>query len=230
MNGSIRPVHYWDGRPVPHIAAWSREQLPPQPLSVIYGQGGSGLGFQDEDSRIDRHQGVLWLRMPAARGGQPRYERVHSLRQRRAMSHLLCQMCGGPTIGSRPGDERTLFLVGSAGGRPIAEGEHTESPPIHAVCALLAVEYCPPLRRGWAAALVDYTPTWGVAGLLYSPQPLEPLSSDHHDGLHRVPFTDDRRIRWTLAARLMVSLLGVTAVTDLDTLADVERESARVPG
>ncbi|MBL1108504.1 hypothetical protein JK361_28620 [Streptomyces sp. 5-8] len=226
-SSPIRPVQYRDGRPVPHITAWSREQVPPQPLAVIHGHGGRGLGFEDEVSHIDRHYDVPWMRMPATRGGHPRYENVHALRQRQAMSRLLCQMCGGPTLGTRR-DERSLFLVASAGGRPIADGELTTSPPTHAVCARLALEHCPPLRRrGWAAALVEHTPVWGVSGLLYHPQSLEPVPTADVSGMHRISFTDDRSLRWTLAARLIIALEGVTAVTDLDVLSDEGTAVAR---
>ncbi|MEV4335784.1 hypothetical protein [Streptomyces sp. NPDC049590] len=220
MTGTspIRPVRYWNGRPVPFITAWTKEAAPPQPVTVIEGRGGRGLGLRDEVAHIDRHYGVPWLRMPAVRGGRPDFVVVHALRQRQTMSRLLCQVCGGPTIGTRP-DERTLFLTGSAGGRPIAEGEQTMSPPVHAVCARLAVQECPPLRdRGWAAALVGYTPVWGVAGPIFHPHTLEQLTDD----LCRVPFSDTRRIRWALATRLVITLEDVTPVTDLDALADEE--------
>ncbi|MEV5350399.1 hypothetical protein [Streptomyces achromogenes] len=218
----IRPVRYWDGTPVPFITAWSKEAVPPQPLAVIEGRGGVGLGFRDEISHIDRRYGALWMRMPATRGGQPELERVHALRQPQAMSRLLCQVCGGPTVGSRL-DERTLFLAASADGRPIGEGEVTASPPVHAVCARLAVEHCRPLRRGWTAALVQYVPIWGVAGLVYDPVTLTPFPrSSSRTGLHDIAFTDTVRLRCTLAARLLVTLEGVTPVTDLDALADEE--------
>ncbi|MFF1401764.1 hypothetical protein [Streptomyces sp. NPDC058294] len=44
--------------------------------------------------------------------------------------------------------------------------------------------------------------------------------------MHRVPFTDELRLRWVLAMRLVVTLVGVTPVTDLDALADEETETA----
>ncbi|MEU0332247.1 hypothetical protein [Streptomyces sp. NPDC006193] len=223
----IRPITYWDGTPVPWITGWTAETIPPQTLTVHHGRGGTGLGFLEEDSPTDRQHDVLWPRMPATRGGRPDFATVHALRQRQAMSRLLCQMCGGPTLCSRS-DERTLFLVGSAGGRPIEEGERTDAPPVHAVCARLAVEHCPPLRRGWAAALVSYTPVWGVAGLLYHPQTLDQLPVADPSGMHHVAFTDGRRLRWTLAVRLLVTLEGVTAVTDLDLLAEEESGALRL--
>ncbi|WP_318202985.1 hypothetical protein [Streptomyces sp. SCL15-4] len=220
----IRPVRYWNGRPVPFITAWTKEATPPQPIDVIEGHGGRGLGFRDEVSHFDRHYGVPWVRMPAVRGGRPDFVVVHALRQRQAMSRLLCQVCGGPTVGTRK-DERTLFLAGSSGGRPITVGEQTMSPPVHAVCARLAVQECPPLRdRGWAAALVGHTPVWGVAGVLFNPRTLKALAAKD---LHRVPFSDTRRIRWVLATRLIITLEDVTPVTDLDALAEEETAMIR---
>ncbi|MEU8688826.1 hypothetical protein [Streptomyces sp. NPDC048665] len=213
-SSGVRPVTYWDGNPVPFITAWSGERVPSQPLAEIAGRGGTGLGFVDEQPLVDRQYYALWVRMPAVRTGRPDLKAVHALRQRQAMSRLLCQMCGGPTLGERP-DERTLFLVGAAGGRPISEGEQTSSPPLHAVCARLAVEHCPRLRRGWAAALVEYTPAWGVEGILYRPDTLEP-----EEGLHSVSFLDTARLHWILASRLLVTLEGVTPVDDLDALCE----------
>jgi hypothetical protein len=221
---SIRPVELRDGYFVPHITAWSSERVPPQPLTVrpIPG-GGEGLGFPDEVSHIDRQHGALWVRVPAARRGEPEYQNVHALRQRQAMRRLLCQVCGGPAQ-VRP-DGRVLFLVASAGGTPITEGERTEAPPVHAVCARLAVEHCPPLRRqGWAAALVAGAPVWGVAGVIYHPLSLQPMNDGKS---HDVPLTDQQLLRWTLATRLVVALEGVTPVTDLDALAD--HETAVIP-
>ncbi|MFI0188467.1 hypothetical protein ACH4PW_13035 [Streptomyces sp. NPDC017082] len=224
VSSPLRPITYWNGMPVPFITAWTKEAVPPQPLAVIHGRGGSGLGFRDEEAHIDRHYGVPWVRMPAVRGGRSDFAAVHALRQRQAMSRLLCQICGGPTVGTRP-DERTLFLTGAAGGRPITPGEQTTAPPVHAVCARLAVQKCPPLRdHGWAAALVGYAPTWGVAGQIHHPRTLEALGGD----VSQVPFTDERGIRWVLATRLVITLEEVTPVTDLDVLAERELELVRV--
>ncbi|MFJ4584154.1 hypothetical protein [Streptomyces echinatus] len=149
---------------MPWVTAWSRESIPRQLLAVQHGPGGDRLGFQNEVD-VDRHYGVPWVRMPAVRRGRPRHEKVHALRQRQAMSRLLRQLCGGPTVDSRP-DERTLWLMGARGGAAVAEGQRTTAPPVHKDCAPLAVEHCPPLRRGWRTALVSYAPVWGVTGVL----------------------------------------------------------------
>ncbi|MGW1603083.1 hypothetical protein [Streptomyces eurythermus] len=224
----IRPVRYRDGVPVPFITAWSKEEIPTQELVRVHRSSATFLGLRDETD-VERQFGVSWMRMPATRGGRPQHGLVHALRQRQAMNRMLCQLCGGPTVGTRK-DEWTLFLAADADGHPLLNGERTESPPVHAVCARLAVEHCPPLRhRGWTAALVRRTPVWGVAGYVYDPLTLDrlPGSPAHRDGMHRVPFTDPRRIRWTLAARLVITLEGVVPVTDLDALADEENEAVR---
>ncbi|MCZ0207881.1 hypothetical protein OZK63_20940 [Streptomyces sp. UMAF16] len=224
VTSPIRPVRYWDGIPVPFITAWSKEQIPAQELVKVHRSSGTTvLGLRGETD-LERQFGVSWMRMPATRGGQPQHGLVHALRQRQAMSRLLCQLCGGPTVGTRK-DEWTLFLAASADGHPLLSGERTESPPVHAVCARLSVEHCPPLRtRGWTAALVRRTPVWGVAGHVYDPLTLQrlPGAPQHRDGMHRIPFTDSRRIRWTLAARLVITLGDVVPVTDLEALADEE--------
>ncbi|MFK4184373.1 hypothetical protein ACI2L4_10190 [Streptomyces sparsogenes] len=130
------------------------------------------------------------------------------------MNHLLCQVCGESTFGRR--DERHLFLARAAAGQPIEEGEKTTTPPVHDRCAIEAVRDCPELRKGATASLVEYTPSWGVAGVVYDPRTLQPLPGDCDDGLTFVAY-EDPAIRWTLAAREVVTLHGCTTV-DLDDL------------
>ncbi|MFF9582513.1 hypothetical protein [Streptomyces achromogenes] len=45
--------------------------------------------------------------------------------------------------------------------------------------------------------------------------------------MHRIAFADARRIRWTLAARLVITLEDVVPVADLDALADDEIEAVK---
>ncbi|MFD3909992.1 hypothetical protein [Streptomyces sp. NPDC058603] len=128
---------------------------------------------------------------------------------------MLCQVCGRSTFGRRH-DERHLFLMAAVDGRPIADGERTTSPPVCEPCAIESVRACPRLRKGHAAALVQHTALWGVAGIVHDPTTLTPLLSDTDGGLTEVSF-DDPLIRWTLAYRTVVTLHRVTTV-DLDTL------------
>ncbi|MEU2720171.1 hypothetical protein [Streptomyces smyrnaeus] len=152
------------------------------------------------------------MRVPIARGkGRARLGSVHALRQRQCMKYLRCQVCGHETFGRT--DERYLWLV--AGSEPIREGEESSSPPVHESCAAEAVRDCPHLRKSHVAALVDAPLFWGVAGLVYDPETLEPLPSDN-DGLTHVSFADPQ-LRWTVAAHAVVTLHDCTAI-DLDDL------------
>lgn len=213
-NTGVRPVEWWDGMPVPAITARAGEQPRLQPLM----RQRTGLGFTDE-VWSDRQYEALWMRMPSLAHGEPQFEFVHGLRQRRAMNRMLCQVCDGPTPASVGGP--ALFLLGADGGRPIRDGEETASPPVHAACARTTLEYCRPLSRGWSAAMVERTPVWGVAGTLYDPRTMTAVPAPGGRRLHRLPFTDTR-IPWVLASRLMITLEGVTPVTDLEDLEDAQ--------
>lgn len=71
----------WEGIPVPYITPWSYEKAQWEPLVRGRGLGGEGLRYADENPDIDRHMGVLRLRVSLARGkGEPVFERVHGLR------------------------------------------------------------------------------------------------------------------------------------------------------
>ncbi|MFI8531043.1 hypothetical protein ACIGMX_12420 [Streptomyces aquilus] len=223
----IKPLRMWQGGPVPWVTAWTGEVIPPQRVREHHGIGGRGLGLVDEHPAADRVLDVLWVRMPATRTGVPDFAMMHALRQRTALLRGLCQLCGG-AIGDSP--EGVLFLLGPADGRPIGEGERTMAPPVHRFCARTAVRACPPLRRhGHTAALVSHTLPWGVQGLLYSPDTLEPIPSDSH-GLHFVPYTDAASLRWVIAIRYLVTLHGVRPV-DLADLPDepITPELQRTP-
>lgn len=211
--------HYWAVRGqrvrVPYIAPWSVESLPPRPLVRHHGREGVRLGYADELPAADRRMEALWVRVPLGRGeGTPNLAGVHPLRQRQCMTFLLCQVCGGPTVGSRR-DERHLFVMRAANG--LAEGARTHLPPVHEACAVEAVRDCPHLRKGYCAALVKHTPAWGIAGVEYDPGTLQALAPAAGEELAYVAYDDEPRIRWVLAAREVISLHGVTTV-DINSL------------
>ncbi|MFJ8388567.1 hypothetical protein ACIQ9Q_29400 [Streptomyces sp. NPDC094438] len=215
---------FWNGLHVPYIAPWSREEPLPRTVLRIRGRGGEGIGFADELSAADRRHGVLWMRYSLARGaGRPDLAGVHPLRQRQAMSHMLCQVCGKSTYDDPAYErwgERHLVLMRAADGRPISEGERTATPPVCEPCAVESVRACPHLRKGYTAALVKRAQPWGVAGVLYHPETLKPIlpkPKDSKDGLTEVSF-DQPSIRWVLAARDVATLHGCTTV-DLERLA-----------
>ncbi|MEV7297524.1 hypothetical protein AB0N79_38870 [Streptomyces microflavus] len=212
---------HWQGLHVPFIAPWSAEQHLPATIVRRRGVGGTGIGYADELSHVDRRCGVLWARQAVARGsGIPFLAGVHPLRQRQAMSHMLCQVCGQSTFDSafRRWGERHLFVARAPKDKPLGEGEVTTTPPICLPCARESVGACPHLRKGWTAALVERAQPWGVAGLGYDEKTLKPLPLPE-TGLHTVPI-DHPRERWTLAMRDVVTLHGVTLIdlADLATL------------
>ncbi|MDQ0829556.1 hypothetical protein QF032_001400 [Streptomyces achromogenes] len=212
-----RPLQ-WQGVQVPWITPWSSEGRPVAELVIRHGMGGVGLGYADE-ADTDRRCDVLWVRHAATPGvGRPDLRSMHPLRQRQAMVHMLCQVCGTTVL--TLADERTLFLMHSRVGMPIREGEVTAVPPVHPDCARRAIAECPHLRRGWVAAHVLSAPLWGVAGVAYEPRTLTPLPGPDEDGggLEHVPYADSEGLRWILAARLLVSLHGIELV-DVDELA-----------
>ncbi|MFD8965096.1 hypothetical protein ACFV0C_08840 [Streptomyces sp. NPDC059568] len=208
---------YWKGLHVPFIAPWEGEKSRSSTIVLRRGRGGEGIGYADELSTVDRRKGVLWIRYGAVRGtGSPNLAGVHPLRQRQAMYHMLCQVCGRSTF-DRRSDERHLFLVRDVDGRPIGEGERTTTPPVCEPCAGESVRDCPHLRKGHTASLVGYAQSWGVAGIVYDPHTLTPILSDSKDGFTEVRY-DNPLIRWTLAAREVVTLNRCTTV-DLESLA-----------
>jgi hypothetical protein len=205
-------VDHWNGIRVPYITRWTAEEVAHPKIVRIVGRGGEGIGYEKENPVIDRRHEALWVRAALARGrGRPDFARINSLRQKRAMRYSLCQVCGVTVLDSRA-DERTLHLLGGAA--PIGEGETTAAPPVHPSCAVESIESCPHLQRGWAAALVTYSPLWGVAGVVHDRVTLAPLPSPG-----KRPFdlthvhVSEERIRWTLASFTVVSLHGVTPVS-----------------
>jgi hypothetical protein len=153
--------------------------------------------------------------MPAVRGaGRPNLAGVHALRQRQAMNHMLCQVCGRSTFGRS--DERHLFLMGERNGRPITDGERTTVPPVHEACAAESLRDCPHLRHGAVAAWAQYAQPWGIAGIVHDPQSLAPLPAAKGEELTFVAYESDL-LRWTIAMRDVVSLQRCTPV-DLDKL------------
>ena len=145
---------------VPYIASWSGER-PTQAPPIARG---TGIAYKRERPGDRDAHGVLWKRHTRAPGsGTPQYDKVHPYRQRQAMRHLLCQVCGGPA----DQDERgILWLLGQAE-KPWSGAEMTAQPPVCLRCAGPASRARPHLRRHTLALRVRHAPIIGVRGLLY---------------------------------------------------------------
>ncbi|HEX5402173.1 MAG TPA: hypothetical protein VFX16_07720 [Pseudonocardiaceae bacterium] len=185
---------------------WSDEEAQSAPKIV---RTDLGIRFADE-TLLDRDStGVLWTRVSSRPGhGRPEFGQVHSLRQRRAMRRLLCQVCGGPADQNNDG---VLWLLRDYRDDWLNWPENMANtyPPVCMPCALLSTRVCPALRRGYVAVRARQCPVSAVYGIRYEPR--GPLLVPVED---TVPLSD-RAIRWTVAAQLVRSLHGCTIV-DLD--------------
>ncbi|MEU5299776.1 hypothetical protein ACH4YO_07810 [Streptomyces noursei] len=202
-----------NGLTVPFITAWEFEKMliPKLGIRVAPG-GGAHLIFADETATDRDEHGVLWARQGLARGqGKALFPDVHAYRQKRAMFDLLCQVCGGKTI--EEDFDRQLYVMNSAKGLPIQEGELTTAPPVCRGCAPEAAVSCPRLKDRYVAAYAEWNHSWGVSGILINPRTLAPLSKDHTE----VSFTDPR-IKWVIANRSVNRLSGIRHA-DLQTFA-----------
>ncbi|WP_433891927.1 hypothetical protein [Streptomyces sp. CA-111067] len=210
---SVRPPLFWGPKklPVPFAAAWSGEE--PDISALIARPFGAGLAYSDERPEDRDEQGVLWARLSIAPGsGRPIFEAMHSVRQREAMLHRLCQVCGKPAERTEQG---WLFLsqytrLTHAMGDSANQG-FTSKPPICPPCARLAVELCPHLTD--PVVIRSANPrVWGVSGGFYVPNrysKLVPFPSDDNLSYHQDPVAE----RWFLASQLIVHLTKCTPAT-----------------
>lgn len=164
---------------VPYITAWSSEQSQAATLIHRYGR----LGYADEHP-LDRDRfGILWRRVGISpRVGKPEFGRVHSLRQRRTMLRVLCQVCGGPADETRAG---VLWLLGRAEYQqdPWPAPIETMHPPVCLPCALQAIRLCPHLRDHYVALRAQLFDLTGVYGARYVPTATGPtmIDAESHD-------------------------------------------------
>lgn len=209
---SYNPRMLGGGSVVPYIGQWSGEEL--LPTRVVQRAGG-GIGYADETS-IDRDQwGVLWVRTATRIGvGKPLFSKLHPLRQRRAMSRLLCQVCAQPADRTEQG---YLWLLPE---QPSYEPDWPEDvpvtlPPLCLPCAQLSVRMCPALRPTYIAVRAH---SWvcGVSGVRFQPGYPSPrvVYDDDDEGIF---YHEDPAIGWILATQRARSLRDCTFV-DLERL------------
>jgi hypothetical protein len=212
VPGNARAAAWWlpttgRGAVVPYIAAWSGEEnLPTQ----VIGRGLSGIGFTDETLTDRDDRDVLWTRIPSQPGeGRPLYGQVHSLRQRRAMRRLLCQVCAKPADRNEQGV--LWLLVDHREDWPDwPENMANTYPPVCLTCARLSIRTCPTLRRGYVAVRARRFPLSGVYGVRYVPAKPFPVPVEGGVVGYRDP-----AVRWVCAVQQVRSLHDCTII-DLD--------------
>jgi hypothetical protein len=176
---------------------------------------GFGIAYLDE-TMVDRDdKGVLWHRSASRPGhGRPEFGQVHSLRQRRAMRRLLCQVCAGPADRTEDG---VLWLLKDHRDdwAHWPEGMGVTEPPVCLPCVRTSVLLCPALRKGAVAVRVRDCPVAGVRGALYRSGGLSPVLV----GDTTMAF-EDPAIRWVRAMNLVRELRECT-ITPLARLIGV---------
>jgi hypothetical protein len=196
---------------VPYITQWSGEEQTPRPKMVMRR---GRIAFADERPCDRDSRGILWARTPSRPGkGRPQFGLVHPGRQRSAMRHLLCQVCGGPA--DRDADGVLWLLTDEPG--PSDRGSEdvvTEHPPLCLPCARIAVRACPQLRRDVTAVRVRGLEQAGIRGALYRPAAPRPVPVDAVS----VTF-DDPVVDWVRAGKLLLRLteFRTVALDALDT-------------
>jgi hypothetical protein len=190
---------------VPYITRWSAEKAAATP--VIRRRRGTGIAYADERSYDRDEHGVLWTRAPSQPGrGRPQYGSVHSLRQRLAMSGLLCQICGRPADRTSNG---VLWLLDAGRDDPtLWKGrERTVHPPVCMSCAVRSASACPHLRRAHIVLRVHAFAPSGVHGALYAPGAAAPQAVEATN----LSFGDPR-MPWMRASQLVMRLSEFTVV------------------
>ncbi|QDY75333.1 hypothetical protein [Streptomyces qinzhouensis] len=202
-------LSWFRGRVVPWVTPWSGAPALREPV-VIAPNGRRGIGYADEGVHDRTYDGVLLARgrgrRPGQGDGRPLYEQLDPRRQRRATDQLLCQVCGRRPPRSPHGN---LWLMATAGE---LEGSLTTTPPVcPEPCAVLAVEQCPALARGYVAAWVRYPRPWGYQGVLHAPDPADPRTVRRNGESVHLPYGDPR-LPWLLADLTVTRLTGCAAV------------------
>ncbi|MFE0421477.1 hypothetical protein [Streptomyces sp. NPDC058953] len=200
----------FQGRVVPWITPWSGAPALGEP--VVVAAGGWGIGYADESVYDRTYDGVLLARGRGRRasdvGGRPLYEEVDPRRQHRAAGELLCQVCGRKP----PADLRGLLWVLPGGEEKELEDALILTPPVcPEPCAVLAVEQCPFLARGFTAVRVRYPRPWGYRGTLYG------VDSSGRGVVRRCEESvqlphEDPRLSWLLADLAVTRFMGCSVV------------------
>jgi hypothetical protein len=202
---------------VPYITAWSSERG--RPVTLV--TRGSGLGYADEVPYDRDRYGILWRRVGISPGkGRPTFGTVHSIRQRRAMQRVLCQVCSDIM---KDDPEGVLWLMGTDEYEqdPWPAPIDTPHPPICLPCAELSIRACPFLRTQYTALRVTGYHLSAVYGALHQPGPLGPEPID----VCSVAL-DDPRTRWMQASQLLTRLTEYRIV-DLDAEISTYRRERR---
>jgi hypothetical protein len=185
---------------VPYITAYS-EEMTPHPLEFAAHRGatdGMRLSYADSVPQ-DWQLGVLWARQGLHRQGRPEWKIVNTLRQRRCMLRLLCQVCGL----SADDDGRTFWVLADDPGDTSTGAGYTNAPPTCRTCIPEAISACPRLRRGAAVYTVGGAEPYGVLADILRPDGRRPVEVERNIA---IPLDSFHRLEYALAKQLLVVL------------------------
>lgn len=171
--------------------------------------GPHGIAYADETPDDRDQHGVLWNgRAVRRRTGRPEYGSVHPARQRVAMQHLLCQVCGNAAEQDARG---VLWLIedNRADWSGWPEGLLTTHPPVCLPCAVEAAQSCPHLIERSIAVRVRGSEVCAVHGRLWLPSAFGVPVRGASKG---VVTYGTPAARWVLAGQLVRSLHDCTVV------------------
>lgn len=190
---------------VPYITAWSGERLPYRLAFETHPEAAGPRLTYTDPTWYDRLYGVLWARQGLSRTGRPEWKLVNTLRQRRAMLHSLCQVCGQPA--TDPGTARTWWLLADDPSDTDQGDGYTNAPPTCRACIPQAVVSCPRLRRSAAAYTVTGHEPYGVLADVFTPRPDGGCERVDHNV--EIPLEAFTRLETALAAQMLVVLHGL---------------------
>jgi hypothetical protein len=156
----------WKGHPVPWVARWSGEEKRIRPRVDKDPTGHLWVSYPDDGTGETREpSGVLWQKEGITRAGEPRFAHVSTYRQRSAMRHRLCQVCG-----RKVQDGMITWVMGASQFEILEDGTAVSmSPPVCDECIPLCLELCPHLREPenrLVLKVLEYR-IWGVSGEVF---------------------------------------------------------------
>ncbi|MEO3803281.1 hypothetical protein [Nonomuraea sp. B1E8] len=186
---------------VPYITAYA-EELVPYRLTFTADQSatdGLRLSYTDPVPQ-DWMMGVLWARVGLHRHGRPEWKLINTIRQRRCMLRLLCQVCGRSAMDD---DGRISWVLADAPGDASDGAGYTNAPPTCAACVPEALTSCPRLRHGAAVCTVGGAEPYGVIAAMMRRTRGGPIEVAPNTV---IPLDAFHRLEYALARQLLVML------------------------
>ncbi|MFD1546797.1 hypothetical protein [Nonomuraea guangzhouensis] len=187
---------------VPYITAYSNEMVPHPLTFIAHPESTDGLRLSYADPiPQDWQLGVLWARQGLHRRGRPEWKIVNTVRQRRCLLRLLCQVCG--LSAANPLDGRTYWVLADDPGDTSTDAGYTNAPPTCASCIPVAIATCPRLRRGARAYTVGGAEPYGVLADVLRPSGRRPVERERNTA---IPLDSFHRLEYALAKQLLLVL------------------------